>query len=242
MLDLARTVPMMASRRVVVVLSAERLLAALRDADGGEADLQAFGQFLNAPEPFATSLLVTAAPPDGRLKATALLEKHAVVVECNELNESGGAGAWVRARAAEEGIRIEPAAVRLLADLAGTDIGRLRAEFDRVMLYATGDGLITEAAVRAVAGAPTTRDPWALTGAVGRGAAADALRELAMKLDAGEEPVMILGQLAWFVRAKMNPARAAAGADAVFRTDVALKTTRGEPRVLLERLVVELCG
>jgi hypothetical protein len=30
--------------------------------------------------------------------------------------------------------------------------------------------------------------------------------------------------------------------DAVFRTDLALKSSGGDPRVLLERLVVELCG
>jgi hypothetical protein len=33
-----------------------------------------------------------------------------------------------------------------------------------------------------------------------------------------------------------------AAADAVFQTDLLMKTSGGEPRVLLERLVVELCG
>jgi DNA polymerase III delta subunit len=52
---------------------------------------------------------------------------------------------------------------------------------------------------------------------------------------------MILGQLAWFVRSKMPPAGVAQALDAVFRADLALKTSRGDPRVLLERLIVELC-
>jgi len=30
--------------------------------------------------------------------------------------------------------------------------------------------------------------------------------------------------------------------DAVFRTDLAMKSSGGEPRILLERLVVELCA
>jgi len=30
--------------------------------------------------------------------------------------------------------------------------------------------------------------------------------------------------------------------DALLRTDLALKTSGGDPRVLLERLIVELCG
>jgi DNA polymerase III delta subunit len=53
---------------------------------------------------------------------------------------------------------------------------------------------------------------------------------------------MILGQLGWFVRQKMTPAQVPSAVEAVFRTDVALKTSGGEPRVLLERLVIELCG
>jgi DNA polymerase III delta subunit len=55
----------------------------------------------------------------------------------------------------------------------------------------------------------------------------------------------VLGQLGWFVRTKMPrfaPARVAGAVHAVFETDLALKTSRGEPRVLLERLVVNLCG
>ncbi|MCX6552319.1 MAG: hypothetical protein NTY02_15175, partial [Acidobacteria bacterium] len=122
------------------------------------------------------------------------------------------------------------------------DTTRLRAEFERALLFASGDGIITEAAVREVASAPTTQDPWAMTNAIERRATGEALRQLALKLDGGEVPVMILGQLAWFARAKLATPRIAAAVEAVFRTDLALKTSRGEPRVLLERLVVELCG
>jgi DNA polymerase III delta subunit len=81
-----------------------------------------------------------------------------------------------------------------------------------------------------------------MTNAIERRQAGEALRELALKLDAGEVPVMVLGQLAWFARAKLVPSRVERAVAAVFRTDLALKTSRGEPRVLLERLVVELCG
>jgi DNA polymerase III delta subunit len=54
---------------------------------------------------------------------------------------------------------------------------------------------------------------------------------------------MVLGQLAWFVREKLaDPRRIPAAIDALFRTDVDLKSSGGDPRVLLERLVVELCA
>jgi DNA polymerase III delta subunit len=96
--------------------------------------------------------------------------------------------------------------------------------------------------VQEIASAPTTQNPWAMTNAIERRDTGEALRELALKFDAGEVPVMILGQLGWFVRMKLAPARVEKAVAAVFRTDLALKTSRGEPRVLLERLVVELCG
>jgi DNA polymerase III delta subunit len=233
---------MMAPRRLIVVMAAEKLVGALRDADGGSSELAAFEAFLKSPEPHASVVFAAAGDMDRRMKATILLEKHAVVVDCDPLAGAGDAIAWARAEAASEGVRIEPAAARLLATLAGGDITRLRAEFERALLFASGDGIITDAAVREVASSPTTQDPWAITNAIERRQAAEALRELALKLDAGEVPVMILGQLGWFVRMKLAPARVESAVEAVFRTDLALKTSRGEPRVLLERLVVELCG
>jgi DNA polymerase III delta subunit len=39
----------------------------------------------------------------------------------------------------------------------------------------------------------------------------------------------------------MQPHRVAGAVDALFRTDLDLKTSGGDPRVLLERLVIELC-
>ena len=50
-----------------------------------------------------------------------------------------------------------------------------------------------------------------------------------------------MGQLRW-VAEKLPPGRLEDGIDAVFRTDLALKSSGGDPRILLERLVVELCG
>lgn len=239
-LDLARMLPMMAPRRVVILKGAEKILAAFRESDAGADELDAFEAFLQTPEPHASVVFVTDGDADGRTKAVRLLQKYATVVECDPLGDERDGAAWVRAAAAREGARIEPAAVKLLAFLAGNDIERLRAEFERALLFASGDGIITEAAVQEVAGAQTTKDPWALNNALQRGAAGEALRELALKLDAGEVPVMILGQLAYFVRTKMAPARTAAALDALFRTDLAMKTSRGDARILLERLVVEL--
>jgi DNA polymerase-3 subunit delta len=263
-LQLARTLPMMAPRRVIIVAQAEKLMAIFKAGDdeasqpsqeaggrkgrrpvqkaAGEAELEALEEYLSQPSPHAVLVFVATEWLNGNLKPVKLLEKAAAVVECDPLAGSRGAIEWVMSEAAGEGVRVEPAAARLLASLAGGDIGRLRAEFERAVLFASGEGIISEAAVREIASAPTTQDPWALTNAIQQGATGTALRELAMKLDVGEYPPMILGQLRWFVATKMSPRRVPSAVDALFRTDLALKSSGGDPRVLLERLVVELCG
>ncbi len=263
-MQLARTLPMMAARRVIVVAQAQKLMPIFKQGDdeapsaepvpggkrgrkaaaasAGEAELEALEAYLSDPSPDCVLVFVAGPGLNGSLKPVKLLEKLAVVVECGGLPGFDDAIAWVNAEAAGNGVRVEPAAARLLADLAGDDITRLRAEFERALLFASGEDLITEAAVREIASAPTTQDAWAMTNAMERGNPGLALRELAMKLDAGEYPLMILGQMGWYVRTRMPPARVRAAVEALFRTDLALKTTRSDPRVLLERLVVELCG
>jgi hypothetical protein len=42
--------------------------------------------------------------------------------------------------------------------------------------------------------------------------------------------------------AAADPRRVPAAVEALFRADQELKSSGGDPRVLLERLVVELCG
>jgi DNA polymerase III delta subunit len=64
---------------------------------------------------------------------------------------------------------------------------------------------------------------------------------LGAALDSGAVPFFVMGQIR-FAAEKLPGARLRSAIDAVFRTDLALKSSGGEPRILLERLVVELCG
>ena len=66
--------------------------------------------------------------------------------------------------------------------------------------------------------------------------------ELALVLDGGAAPYMVLGQLAWVARTKLPPGRVSPAVEAMFETDLALKSSAGDQRVLLERLVLEMCG
>ena len=174
-----------------------------------------------------------------------LLAKQATVVECGAIADQADAERWVRTRVAAAGAAIEPSAARLIAERAGRDVKRLRADVDRLLLYALGQTSITVDDVRELVGPAALQDQWAMANAIEAGQPAAALRQLALMLDAGGAPEMIVGQLGWLVRSKfpaIAPADLPAAIDAVFRTDLDLKRSAGDPRVLLERLVVELCA
>lgn len=265
--EACRQMPMMGDRRVVVVLRAERLLKPKRgskdkpvdddDEAGAEppSALDPLADYVKNPVP-STTLILATSDIDKVRKAGKTILQHATVVECWGLKTEKNpryldlraaarmAEMLVRKAVAEEGQQIDPAAARLVAERAGVDIVRLRGDIDRLMLYAAGKPKITLADVQEVVSAESSNDDWAVTNAIQNRNAGEALRQLALALDAGAVPYMILGQLGWFVRdrlANADPRRIPAAVEALFRADLDLKSSGGDPRVLLERLVVDLC-
>lgn len=260
----ARTLPMMGDRRVVVVLRAEKLLKPKRrgkaveeeEPDDGEtpADVDALEGYVRKPEPL-TTLVFVAADVDRTRRLFKALQKQATIVECWGLKGARDARVdlrqvarqaetLVKQAAADAGQQIDGAAARLVAERAGTDIATLRGDMERLLLYAAGKPKIELRDAQEVVSAETAQDDWAVTNAIQRGDAAEALRQVGLAIESGTVPYMILGQLGWFVREKLamaDPRRVPAAVEALFRTDLDLKSSGGDPRVLLERLVVELC-
>ena len=258
----ARTLPMMADRRVLVVLRAEKILKPKRrgkddepeDDDEPAADVDVLEAYVKRPEPL-TTLVFVASDVDRSRRLYKSIQKHATIVECWGLK--GGkdarvdlrqvartAEALVKQAVSDAGQQIDPAAARLVAERAGTDIATLRGDVERLLLYAAGKPKIDLKDAQEIVSAETAQDDWAVTNAIQRGDTAEALRQVALALESGGVPYMILGQLGWFVREKLagtDSRRVPAAVDALFRTDLELKSSGGDPRVLLERLVVELC-
>ena len=240
----ARTLPMMAPRRVVIVMQAEALLVPKRESETATRALDDLEVLLKKPEP-QTTLVLVAGSLDKRSRMYKLLSKHAVLVECGAIEDRADAERWIRNRLAAAGAQIDPAGGRLLAERGGTDIKRIRNDVERLLLYTLGQKTISVDDVRQVVGPAALQDDWALTNAIEVGDDATALRQLALVLDAGAPPEKVLGQLGWLVRTKfplIAPAGLRPAIEALFRTDLDLKRSAGDPRVLLERLVVELCA
>jgi DNA polymerase-3 subunit delta len=241
LIDSAMTLPMMVPRRVIIVFEAEKLLASTRKGEAAEEEQERLVAFLEAP-PRETTVVFICGTLDQRRKTVKALIKQGHVVNCGMIVDVADAEKWVRARAAREGANLEPGAIRELAERAGTDLVRLRSGLERVLLYAMGQPSVTAEDVKQVMVAgPHEGKEFGIANAVQHGNAREALAQLGAALDGGAAPFYLMGQLRYAAEQLPTP-RVRAGIDAVFRTDVAMKSSGGDPRTLLERLVVELCG
>jgi DNA polymerase III subunit delta len=262
--EAASTLPMLAPRRVIVVLAAEKMLAPKKARGGGEADgdhdsggdLEPLLDYLQDPSP-TTSLVFVFSPADGapgdiplakNLRITKALAKAGTLVVCTGLDGGKDPSRWIVDRARTAGLEIDRQAVTRILQLASDDPVRVRADVEKLLLFAAGAGRITVDHVAAIAGAAVHHgDDWALVRALEAGNPAAALRELQAALDNGGVPYQILGQIGYALRTppprgRFPTRRVPAAVDALFRTDVAMKSSGGDPRILLERLIVELCG
>jgi DNA polymerase-3 subunit delta len=239
-IDAARTLPMMAPRRVVVIAEAEKLLMPKRESKASEAEQERLEAFIKDPPRHATVVFVCG-QLDRRRRVVQLLRNVAHEVDCGTIESQADAQRWVKARAARERVTLEPAAVNELVARAGLDVARLRAGFDRLTLYALGQSIITVDDVRqSVVVGPEAQADWGIANAIQRNDVREALRELGLAFDSGDVAVKILGQIR-IAAEKLSGARLRPAMDALFRTDIALKSSGGDARTLLERLVVEMC-
>jgi len=253
----ARTLPMMAPRRVLLVHEADRLLAPKRakdEEDGAEIEVGKKGKrgattpaeeleaYIEQPETM-TTLVFVSGPLDANRRVVKLLRKHADVVDCGSLHDPREAAIWITKRLEKDELTIEPKAITLLVQSTGLTLGRIRPEIEKLILYAAGESTITVAHVREVViPQEESEGTFALMDAVQNFNAARALREVSALIDGGVQPPVILGQLR-AATIRMRPdARVKSGLEAVFRTDTAIKSSAGTPQHLLECLVVELCA
>lgn len=256
-LSAARTLPMMSPRRVILLHEADVLLTPRRAKDDDAAEPAAAGgkkrarsltpaeefeAYIAAPEPLTTLVLDAVSLDRGR-RISKLLLQHAAVVDCGTLETLDDAVRWIRARLDPDEMTMEPAAVRALVEATGLSLARVRSEVDKLVLYAGGAGTITTAHVKeVVASAEEPGEDFALGKAIWNGQVAAALREVDALTDAGMPAPMVLGQVRAAVIRLRPDARARAALTAVLDADLAVKRSRGEPRYVLERLVVEVCG
>jgi DNA polymerase-3 subunit delta len=256
LLSTARTLPMMAPRRVVIVHEADRLLAPKRARDEeappeaepskrakrGATPAEELEAYVENPEPM-TTLVFVAGSLDPNRRIVKLLRKHADVVDCGTLHDAREAALWISKRLEKDELTIEPKAIGQLLAATGLTLGRIRSEIEKLILYAAGESTITSAHVREVVlPQEESEGTFALMEAVQYANAPRALREISALIDGGIQPFVILGQLRAATIRLRPDARVKQGLEAVLRTDVAIKSSTGTPQHLLECLAIELCA
>lgn len=252
-LDAASTLPLLSARRVVVLFQAERVLAGRKaqaaDGDGPQDDgggaeeggakgqIAQLKEYVKHPHSHATVVIVGSPAVARSFEG---LAKQAAVVVCEASFDV------IATLSAQHGVRFDRGAAELLRQRAGAgetiDTGRLRDDVERVLLYAAGRQVITREIVADVVGRPAAAGGKKLWLELANRNAAAALSELHLELADGAVPYMLLGLLRSVVERTVAARDLPAALDALVRTDLALKTSGGDPRVLLERLVVELCS
>jgi DNA polymerase III delta subunit len=223
------------------------------DSAGGPLDTVPLEDYVGRPSP-TTVLVFVAAGIDKSRRLTKRLIDKAVWLEFGGLAADKAderrdlrreAAAQLQREFAAAGRRIEARAIDLLVERAGGDISKLRGDVERLLLYTEGQAAISRSDVDEVVTAESDVDDWAVVNAIGDGDLPRALRETGLRCDRGDSPHQLVGQLRWWVATRLSaaaPDRVKPAMDALLRTDLALKSSGGESRPLLERLVVDLTG
>lgn len=261
----ARTLPMMAPRRLVIG----------KGIDGVKADdLQPLVPYVADPNP-QTCLVLTGDKVDTRFKVFQVLRKAGYLHEFAPLRERE-LGAWLGQEARARKVSISSDAAAALAEAAGPELGRLAQALEQLALYAGAGQTITLADVEALVPETRQRSVFELTKAIGDGDVTRALRTLA-NMFRNREPAlrvqfMLARQLRQIWRAKelmaagmprdqiagavgvppffvddvLAPARRmsnralAHGFERLYRADRLLKSSRIDGELLLSRLVQQL--
>lgn len=126
------------------------------------------------------------------------VEKVGLAIDCNALPEkqAGRVAAWLNQYARSRcDLQIEPAAITLLIELVGLEIGILTSEVEKLAAYAGEAKRIDRADVARMVGAGRVETVWKALDAATTGQAKSALELLDNLLAAGEAPVMLLAAM-----------------------------------------------
>jgi len=263
--DSARTLPMMAARRLVVG----------KGIDGVKADdLAPLAAYAADPNP-STCLVLIGEKVDTRFKAFQVLRKGGYLHEFTALRDREVVG-WVVKEARTRKLAISPDAASALAESAGPEMARLAGALEQLALYVGDRASITIADVEALIPETRQRSVFELTKAIGEGDVGRALRiltnmfrnrepalrvqfmlarqlrqiwrakELLAEDASREEIASAIGVPPFFLDDFLVPARRMSrqalsrGFERLYQADKALKSSRIDGEILISRLVEQL--
>jgi DNA polymerase III subunit delta len=200
-LDQCQTLPMLATKQVVFLEQAEAIEKLGEKArDESVTEIVAY---LEDPAPF-TVLVIEAERLDMRMVLGKRLAELALVVEVGlgERTEDRLAAAGVLAKtlAREQGVVFERGAAEDLAELVNGDLMRLKTEVDKLATFCVDRTTIRREDVSGLVVSEKSTTIWAVADLVASRQPQKALEFVDRLLREGEEPVMMVGGMAWMYR------------------------------------------
>ena len=265
-LSIARTLPMMATHRVVVLHGLHQLR---------KADWPPLERYLEHPSP-STALICSSSVSDPK-KVPPCLGQHAVTVECNRL-DGPRLHEWVTHTVAQRGYRIAPEALQVLLHEQQPDLQTMRQEIEKLCTYVGEASAITLDDVQEATHTSRLQSIFALSDALGTRQIGPAFIVVERLLNQGEPPLVILSmmvrhvRLLWSVKQLGQQRHDASHMAktlglplavcrqlvtqsrhfslehlrqlyaAALEADVTFKTSNKPPRAILEELILHICG
>lgn len=197
-LSAARTLPMMAKRRLVIVRGLERWEPREGVERKGNDPFEALLDYAKNPTP-TTLLVLSGGSLDKRRRFVTQAKTQGFLVSCDAL-DGGALPAWIERMVKQRGARIARDVADAVAELAGPELSPVADAVERLCLYVGPDGEITEDAVAACVVRLRPSTVWELVGAVGRRDVGAALAALERVYDPADRGLRLLGVLAWSTR------------------------------------------
>jgi DNA polymerase III subunit delta len=200
-LDQAQTLPMLSPQQVVFLEEAEAIEEfAEKKRDEAVKQLESY---LADPAPF-TVLVMEATHLDQRMRLFKLLVEKSLVVEVglgeDPNQRSATAVALARTLAKEQGVEFERGAAEDLAELVAADLQRLKTEIEKLSTFAGERKLIRRKDVALMVISERAATVWEMVDMIASRQGKRALDFLDRLLRDGEEPLQMLGAMAWMYR------------------------------------------
>ena len=187
----AQTISFMGGVKLVVVRN-------LHDAIPKDQDSQALIDYAKSPIQEAC-MVITADKIDRKRKLHKTLAELKSAIAC-EAPKEYELISWLQTRAEKEDYSLSSDAANILLNRVGPRPGILAKELEKTLIYAGNKKSISGKEVSEVVGESKLENTFALTDALKTKNPEKALRLLNNQIDHGEEPIKILGTIAWQFR------------------------------------------
>ncbi len=200
-LDQAQSMPMLSKQQVVFLEDAE----AIEDLGekNRESTVGAMEEYLKNPAPF-TVLVMEATKLDMRMQLGKKLAEYSLVVEVGlgENADERNAASVVLAKtlAKEQGVEFAKGAAEDLAEFVSGDLMRLKTEVDKLATFAAEKKLVRREDVSLLVISEKTTTIWEVADLLAARQTKKALEFIERLLREGEEPMGMIGAMAWMYR------------------------------------------